>query len=691
MAMNLDDLVYKIRVDDSDVETGARSAAQSLSTLNGPTSAVSRGMAGVARDTKLTRQEMMSLQFTVSDTVSSLASGMSPLTILLQQGPQVRDAFGGIGNAIRGIASVITPAAVGFGALAVAGGAVATAFIQGYTQADQLEKAINRTGNAAGVTAGQFDAMVKTVAAAGDASEASSRKILLGLVQTGQVGPQALQPAAAAAAAMAKAYGMTEAEVVKSFQGMQKGVAAWAAEQNKTMNFLTLEQYRYIRALEEQGKKTEAQIKLFELLGAAAGRVTGNLGTLERGWDAVGRAASGAWQFMLGIGRESTLEDRLAKAQAALSEAEKNLADPANSGPFNRQLVRGSQAEVEAKRETVRLLQQQIAGQRTVAAEQAATAAANRKAIEDEIEREKLRKGPRQRAEIGYAITDPIADQRQAFLRSEIEGRGATDKALADRDAKAIADRTRAIESLLSQTNIARAERLREQLRLLNEEFQAQGETDSGSKLGQAIVQVEQQLRDLEPVAKQTFDGLSVFADQAARNIQDGLGNTLEMALSGNFQNIGKMWVQLLQRMVAQAAAAKLNEQLFGGSGGNAGNALLQFVGTAFSAFGGSYNGSSGINGGSTILPNSLRGGAATGANALERDMITLVHKGEAIVPKAYNPAAGGKGAGVTINQTINASPGTDRNALVAAMQQAKDAAVAEVFDAMRRGRAGAV
>jgi hypothetical protein len=47
-----------------------------------------------------------------------------------------------------------------------------------------------------------------------------------------------------------------------------------------------------------------------------------------------------------------------------------------------------------------------------------------------------------------------------------------------------------------------------------------------------------------------------------------------------------------------------------------------------------------------TTLPNSLRGGAATGTNRLERDMITLVHEGEAIVPKAYNPAAGGMGGG---------------------------------------------
>jgi CheY-like chemotaxis protein len=65
-------------------------------------------------------------------------------------------------------------------------------------------------------------------------------------------------------------------------------------------------------------------------------------------------------------------------------------------------------------------------------------------------------------------------------------------------------------------------------------------------------------------------------------------------------------------------------------------------------------------------LPASLRGGAATGTNRLERDMITLVHEGEAIVPKAYNPAAGGVGAGAGAIQVINnlgvqASPREER------------------------------
>lgn len=65
---------------------------------------------------------------------------------------------------------------------------------------------------------------------------------------------------------------------------------------------------------------------------------------------------------------------------------------------------------------------------------------------------------------------------------------------------------------------------------------------------------------------------------------------------------------------------------------------ILQGLSGLFGSSSYSYQGST--------LPNSLRGGAATGTNRLERDMITLVHEGEAIVPKQYNPAAGGMGGG---------------------------------------------
>jgi len=66
-----------------------------------------------------------------------------------------------------------------------------------------------------------------------------------------------------------------------------------------------------------------------------------------------------------------------------------------------------------------------------------------------------------------------------------------------------------------------------------------------------------------------------------------------------------------------------------------------------------------------TVLPNILRGGAATGSNYIERDMFTILHKGEAVIPKAYNEQ--GAGRAMTINIDMRGAQGGSR---ATAMQQ---------------------
>lgn len=70
---------------------------------------------------------------------------------------------------------------------------------------------------------------------------------------------------------------------------------------------------------------------------------------------------------------------------------------------------------------------------------------------------------------------------------------------------------------------------------------------------------------------------LGTFAQQAGRNIQDALGDTIRDTLTGDFKTIGDRWRNLLLDMAAQAAAAQLNEALFGGlfGGGGKGSGLI--------------------------------------------------------------------------------------------------------------------
>ncbi|WP_193090557.1 tape measure protein [Advenella sp. FME57] len=79
-----------------------------------------------------------------------------------------------------------------------------------------------------------------------------------------------------------------------------------------------------------------------------------------------------------------------------------------------------------------------------------------------------------------------------------------------------------------------------------------------------------------------TTGAMSEFAKQASANIQDSLGDTLKKLLKGDFDDIASAWGDMILDMVAQAAAANLNEALFGSNGTSG------LIGTAIgSLFGG--------------------------------------------------------------------------------------------------------
>lgn len=140
----------------------------------------------------------------------------------------------------------------------------------------------------------------------------------------------------------------------------------------------------------------------------------------------------------------------------------------------------------------------------------------------------------------------------------------------------------------------------------------------------------------LEEKFSETSDGMTEFAVQAARNIQDALGDTLEDVLSGNFDNIGSKFSDMIFKMAANAAAANLAQALFGDFGKSG-----QIGGLIGSAFAGIFGGSGG---GSGPAPTAAQVGAAgdglmffadggyTGAGG-KYDPAGIVHAGEYVMP----------------------------------------------------------
>lgn len=89
-------------------------------------------------------------------------------------------------------------------------------------------------------------------------------------------------------------------------------------------------------------------------------------------------------------------------------------------------------------------------------------------------------------------------------------------------------------------------------------------------------------------VVEEEVDKMTAAAIGFQTNVQNHLGNSLYQALSGDFQNIGQLWKQMLARMLSDALAANLSSAIFGANGkGGLLKGGLDILGSLLGGFGG--------------------------------------------------------------------------------------------------------
>lgn len=113
------------------------------------------------------RNAMRQLPAQMTDIVTSLASGMPVWMVMIQQGGQIKDSFGGVGNSLKALASLITPARVAMFGFAGAAAAVALAAYKGSQEFGEYNKQLILTGGYAGRTAAQLDALARSLSGNG--------------------------------------------------------------------------------------------------------------------------------------------------------------------------------------------------------------------------------------------------------------------------------------------------------------------------------------------------------------------------------------------------------------------------------------------------------------------------------------------------------------------------------------------
>lgn len=323
---------------------------------------------------KQTANAMRGVPAQFTDIFVSLQGGQAPLTVFLQQGGQLKDMFGGIGNAARALGGyvlgLINPFTVATGAVLGLG----LAYVQGKEETNAYNRALIMSGNAVGTYAGQLSDMAAGIAGVSGTQGAAAEALAL-FAQTGAVSRASLEQFTGAALRYASATGQAVGDVAKQFTDLAKDPLGATLKLNEGMNYLTTSTYEQIKALVEQGRNTEAanlaQKAYADTLNERTPEIVANLGLFESGWKKITSAAKGAWDFVLNIGRDVGPEQQLATVQAAIAKAQAAR----NGVAGNTGLAMTLDGEIKRLREQESILQshtRELARGVTVRAEQAA-------------------------------------------------------------------------------------------------------------------------------------------------------------------------------------------------------------------------------------------------------------------------------------------------------------------------------
>lgn len=262
-------------------------------------------------------------QFT--DIVVSLQGGQAPLTVLLQQGGQLKDMFGGVGPAVQALGGYVMGLVNPFTVAAAAVGVLGYAYYSGSEEAVGFQKELIKTGNAAGTTADQMSGMARQVAATVGTTGAAA-EVLTQLAGSGKIASDSFVEITEAALEWRSATGTAVEETVAEFVKIGKDPVAAAKDLNEQYNFLTAATYSQIVALKEQGDTIGAAKLLtdtyVDTIKNRSKEVTENLSIWERGWKTLRGEVAATVDSVKDIGRDQDIASRIVDLQRQVAAAQ---------------------------------------------------------------------------------------------------------------------------------------------------------------------------------------------------------------------------------------------------------------------------------------------------------------------------------------------------------------------------------
>ncbi|MEI9740409.1 phage tail tape measure protein [Enterobacter kobei] len=278
------------------------------------------------------------------------------------------------GLGIAGLVGGIAAAVVGLG----------KAWYDGSKESEEFNRQLILTGNYAGKTSGQLQALARSLAGNGITQHAAAG-VLAQVVGSGAFSGNDVSMVSNVAARLQQATGQAVDETINQFKRLKDDPVNAVATLNDSLHFLTATQYEQIasaQALGDSQKAAELAMRAYsDAVIQRAGAVEDNLGSLEKAWNWVKNAASGAWDAMLGVGRNPDTamkrQDSFAEWQAAEKEyrtLSSNLkVDPDYAGnnvlqKADAERLRNARQQVDLKKQAYDLADKQYAQEGLAAA-----------------------------------------------------------------------------------------------------------------------------------------------------------------------------------------------------------------------------------------------------------------------------------------------------------------------------------
>ncbi len=286
-----------------------------------------------------TAQAMRQLPAQFTDIFTSLQGGMPFFTVLVQQGGQIKDSFGGVEPALKGVSSALLGMVNPYTVAAAAVGLVVYAWYDAEQQAQAYTKALVLSRNEAAATTLTLVTMAQKTSDALQVAAGVGAEAAQAVGSNGKIAAQNLQDVANAAVAMKEISGQALDETIALYAKLAEDPVKGAQKLNEQVNFMTLALYEQVKALQEQGRNQDAVTVITRAAAdetvMALARVRASQNPVIRGFKDLWVEATKAWSAMqasVGLGPAAAqMQQLLAENQRELEKLN-NLASGTQRG-----------------------------------------------------------------------------------------------------------------------------------------------------------------------------------------------------------------------------------------------------------------------------------------------------------------------------------------------------------------------